>query len=208
MRRSRLATRPSEAVDAERSSLSGEGGQGSAVVEERRARRFTGGCVAYPTDRVLGGGRLDAVPILEGRGGLVAAVERRRSGTRISSEVVVRLSVRRRLPERARLPRGGRARAGSLKSSVLASVVRQWEVALRWRHRRPGREIQPFLQEQHGYGEPRRSYSERETKGHEWAVDCGSPHFCQLVDPRPRRSEKVKAGVLNQYSARSAGRAL
>jgi hypothetical protein len=52
---------PSEAVDAERSLLSGEGGQGSVVVEKRRTRRFSGGDVAYPTDRVLGGERLDAV---------------------------------------------------------------------------------------------------------------------------------------------------
>jgi hypothetical protein len=57
--------RPSEAVDAERSSLSGEGGQGSVVVEERRTRRFSEGDVAYPTDRILGGERLDVVPICQ-----------------------------------------------------------------------------------------------------------------------------------------------
>jgi len=36
----------------------------------------------------------------------------------------------------------------------------------------------------------------------------GSPHQGQLVNQRPRRSDKVKAGALNQYGARSAGYAL
>jgi hypothetical protein len=72
----------------------------------------------------------------------------------------------------------------------------------------PGREIQPFLQEQYGYGEPRESFSEREMEGHERAAAGGSPHFCQLVNPKPRRSEKVTAGVLNQYGARFTSRAL
>jgi hypothetical protein len=36
----------------------------------------------------------------------------------------------------------------------------------------------------------------------------GSPHQGQPANSRPRRSEKVKAGVLNQYGARFAGRAL
>jgi hypothetical protein len=52
---------------------------------------------------------------------------------------------------------------------------------------------------QHGFSEPRWSYSEREMKGQERAAAGGSPHFCQLVDSRPRRSEEVMAGAPNQY---------
>jgi hypothetical protein len=36
----------------------------------------------------------------------------------------------------------------------------------------------------------------------------GSPHLGQPANSTPRRSEKVKAGVLNQYGTRFAGRAL
>jgi hypothetical protein len=58
---SRLAARSSEIDSTERSSLRGEDGQGSVVVEERRTLRFSGGDGAYPTDRILGGERLEAV---------------------------------------------------------------------------------------------------------------------------------------------------
>jgi len=51
----------------------------------------------------------------------------------------------------------------------------------------------------YGAGARRRSYSERETKGHERAAVVAHPIFCQPADSRPRGSEKVKAGVLNQY---------
>jgi hypothetical protein len=50
-----------------------------------------------------------------------------------------------------------------------------------------------------GAGAHRRSYSEREAKGHERAAVVAHPIFCQLADSRPRRSEKVRAGVPNQY---------
>jgi hypothetical protein len=49
-----------------------------------------------------------------------------------------------------------------------------------------------------GAGARRRSYSEREMKGHERAAVVAHPIFCQPVDSTPRRSEKVKAGVLNR----------
>lgn len=67
--------RPRVSLESERSrghrallSRRGRRGQGSAVTEERRPRRFAGGDGAYPTDRVLGGGWLEAAPISEMRG--------------------------------------------------------------------------------------------------------------------------------------------